>query len=58
MIEANRYELRARTLDEVREALSKSHRQADTGTYHIAKPLQGLIKACEEASSNRDETIS
>ena len=61
MIEANRYsDYKARTLDEVREALSKvPPRKPGTGTYHIYRNLfWGLIKACEEAGSNRDEAIS
>ena len=61
MIEANRYsDYKARTLEEVREALSKvPPRKPGTGTYHIYRNLfWGLIKACEEAGSNRDEAIS
>ena len=61
MIEAGRYsDYKARTLDEIREALDKvPARKAGTGTYHIYRNLfWGLIKACEEANSTRDQAIS
>ena len=61
MIEAGRYsDYKSRTLDEVREALDKvPARKAGTGTYHIYRNLfWGLIKACEEAGSTRDQAIS
>ena len=61
MIEAGRYsDYKSRTLDEVREALDKvPPRKAGTGTYHIYRNLfWGLIKACEEAGSTRDQAIS
>lgn len=61
MIEAGRYsDYKARTLDEIREALDKvPARKAGTGTYHIYRNLfWGLIKACEEAGSTRDQAIS
>ena len=61
MIEAGRYsDYKARTLDEVREALDKvPARKAGTGTYHIYRNLfWGLIKAVEEAGSTRDQAIS
>ena len=61
MVEANRYtDYKPRTLDEIREALSKvPARKAGTGTYHIYRNLfWGLIKACEEAGSTRDQAIS
>ena len=61
MIEANRYsDYKARTLDEIREALSKvPPRKAGTGTYHIYRNLfWGLIKAVEEAGGTRDQAIS
>ena len=61
MIEAGRYsDYKARTLDEIREALDKvPARKAGTGTYHIYRNLfWGLIKACEDAGSTRDQAIS
>ena len=61
MVEANRYtDYKSRTLDEVREALDKiPARKAGTGTYHIYRNLfWGLIKACEDAGSTRDQAIS
>lgn len=61
MIEANRYtDYKSRSLEEVREALDKvPARKAGTGTYHIYRNLfWGLIKACEEAGSTRDQAIS
>ena len=61
MIEAGRYsDYKSRTLDEIREALDKvPPRKAGTGTYHIYRNLfWGLIKACEEAGSTRDQAIS
>ncbi len=61
MVEANRYsDYKPRKLDEIREALDKvPARKAGTGTYHIYRNLfWGLIKACEEAGSTRDQAIS
>ena len=61
MVEANRYtDYKSRSLDEIREALDKvPARKAGTGTYHIYRNLfWGLIKACEEAGSTRDQAIS
>ena len=61
MVEANRFsDYKPRTLDEIREALDKvPARKAGTGTYHIYRNLfWGLIKACEEAGSTRDQAIS
>ena len=61
MVEANRYtDYKPRSLDEIREALNKvPARKAGTGTYHIYRNLfWGLIKACEEAGSTRDQAIS
>ena len=61
MVEANRYtDYKPRSLDEIREALDKvPARKAGTGTYHIYRNLfWGLIKACEEAGSTRDQAIS
>ena len=58
MVEANRYtDYKPRSLDEIREALDKvPARKAGTGTYHIYRNLfWGLIKACEEAGSTRDQ---
>ena len=56
MVEASRCsDYKARSLDEIREALAKvpARVRPGTGTYHIYRNLfWGLIKACEEAGSN------
>tara|TARA_Y100000033_G_scaffold46585_1_gene51199 strand:+ start:80 stop:2221 length:2142 start_codon:yes stop_codon:yes gene_type:complete len=61
MIEANRFsDFKPRGMDEIKEALAKiPARKPGSGTYHIYRNLfWGLIKACEDAGSSRDEAIS
>ena len=61
MIEANRFsDFKPRGMDEIKEALAKiPARKPGSGTYHIYRNLfWGLIKACEEAGSTRDQAIS
>ena len=61
MQEANRYtDYKPRSLDEIREALARvPARKPGTGTYHIYRNLfWGLIKACEETGSTRDQAIT
>lgn len=61
MAEAGRFvDYKPRSLDEIKEALSfVPQRKPGTGTYHIYRNLfWGLIKACEEAGSTRDQAIS
>ena len=60
MVEANRYsDYEPRSLEIVREALDKvPARKAGTGTYHIYRNLfWGLVKACEDAGSTKDQAI-
>jgi len=60
MVEANRYtDYEPRSIEIVREALDKvTPRKAGTGTYHIYRNLfWGLVKACEDAGSNKDHAI-
>ena len=61
MVEANRYtDYKPRTLDEIREALDKvpPRKPAQAPTTFTETCFGGLIKACEEAGSTRDEAIS